>query len=171
MRTLPDSALEDAKANLARFTIIGIQERFAESLALFQRRLGIGLAPAWNRHVSGDRPSVEELDEDDRALIEEHNRLDVELYHFARELFDEGMSRAPAGFSADVEALEAANRGVNAAHDGEVEAAAEWINRRLPPDAGKLDDETREAAEAAGISGALLRRARRLAKDRRLIPA
>ena len=42
-----------------------------------------------NRNVTADRPQQRDLPEADLAAIRAHNRLDVELYAFARELFAE----------------------------------------------------------------------------------
>jgi hypothetical protein len=108
MDELPASALEDAKGNLRGFAFIGIQERFAESIVLLQRTLGLGLVPResyQNRHVSRNRPSVDEIPDEQRALIEDCNRLDVELYSFGAELFENAVAAAGRGFAADVERL------------------------------------------------------------------
>lgn len=121
MGELPASALDDAKENLRGFAFIGIQERFEESLVLLQRMLGLGLVPYEDRHVSSDRPSVEEISDEQRALIAEHNRLDAELYTFAQGLFDDAVAAADRGFAADVEALRARDA---AAREEEWRAAA-----------------------------------------------
>jgi hypothetical protein len=102
---LPASALDDAKLNLREFAFVGLQERFEESIVLLQRMLGLGSVPYENRHVSSDRPAVEELTDDERELIAECNQLDAELYEFARRLFDEAVADAPPGFGAEVETL------------------------------------------------------------------
>jgi hypothetical protein len=106
---LPAGALEDAKASLRAFAFVGIQERFEESLVLLQRDLGLGQIPYRNRHVSsGDaRPTVDEIPDEQRALIEEYNALDAELYRFGVELFEEAVAAADESFAADVEALRA----------------------------------------------------------------
>jgi hypothetical protein len=102
---LPASALEDAKANLREFAFVGIQERFDESLVLLQRLLGLGSVPYVDRHVSANRPAVDEIPDRDRALIEEHNRLDAALYEFGVGLLDEAVAAAGPGFAADVQAV------------------------------------------------------------------
>ena len=81
MGELPPSALDDAKANLREFAFVGIQERFEESIVLLQRALGLEVVPYLNRHVSleGRRPAVDEIPDEQRALIEDCNRLDAEL--------------------------------------------------------------------------------------------
>lgn len=107
MGDLPPRALDDAKANLRGFALIGIQERFEESVVLLQRMLGLGPAPYRDRHVSSDRPAVDEIPDAERALIEEHNRLDAELYRFGLRLFEDAVAAAGEGFAAEVDALRA----------------------------------------------------------------
>jgi hypothetical protein len=102
---LSRSALEEAKANLRDFAFVGIQERFEESVVLLQRMLGLGAVPYEDRHVSSDRPDVEEISDQDRALIEEQNQLDAELYGFALGLFEEAIAAADHGFADEVERL------------------------------------------------------------------
>jgi hypothetical protein len=111
---LPATALDNAKENLTRFAFVGIQERFEESLALLQRTLGLGQVPYTNRHVSSGnrRPTVEETSEDQRALIEECNELDAELYRFGLGLFEERVASAGNELEADVEALRARNSSI-----------------------------------------------------------
>jgi len=44
--------------------------------------------PYYLRHVSTKRPTIEETSRELRELVAEHNALDIELYRFARELFE-----------------------------------------------------------------------------------
>jgi hypothetical protein len=164
---LPESALDEAKDNLREFAFVGIQEQFIESLVLFQRTLGVPLAPSPDRHVSLYRPSIGELDVKEREVIEEHNHLDAELYRFARTLFDERVAEAGDDFGAEVEEFRAATAAVNDEQHAKLDAAAEWVERHLPPGTKKLDDSLREAALEAGISGRDLKRASRFVKNRR----
>jgi hypothetical protein len=147
---LPASALDDAKDNLGEFEFVGIQERFDESLVLLQRKLGLGLVTYEDRHVSSDRPTVDEVAEDERALIEEHNQLDTELYRFGLELFEDAVgAAADEGFAADVEALRASSAGAN---EEAIQYARDWLDRELPVGATRLAVELRLAAKAAGIT-------------------
>lgn len=109
---LPDSALDDAKENLRAFEFVGIQERFEESVVLLQRMFGLGALPYVDRHVSneGERPGVDEISDEQRALIEDRNRLDAELYRFGLGLFEEAVAQAGEGFAAAVEELRARDR-------------------------------------------------------------
>jgi hypothetical protein len=43
-------------------------------------------------YVSVDRPGGEDISDEQRALILEHNQLDAELYELALELFDSGIA-------------------------------------------------------------------------------
>ena len=94
---LPASALDEAKRNLSTFEFVGLQEHFDESMARLKRLLGleaIGSDAYESRHVSSDRPTVDELPADERALIAEHNLLDAELYEFAQSLFQRSQAVA-----------------------------------------------------------------------------
>ncbi|HEY1769870.1 MAG TPA: sulfotransferase family 2 domain-containing protein [Chthoniobacterales bacterium] len=83
--------LDLAKKHLERsFRVVGLCERFAESLALIAATFGWQIPYYENRKVSKVRPTVEP------ALIEmikEHNRLDLDLYQFGKTLFEQEMSR------------------------------------------------------------------------------
>ena len=57
--------------------------------------------------MNADRPCVEDVPDEQRALIAEHNQLDLELYRFGLKVFDEAVVAADPGFAADVEALRA----------------------------------------------------------------
>jgi hypothetical protein len=102
-----EEALDDAKEALRAFDFVGIQERFDESVVLLQRMLGIGLVPYRARHVSPNRPTLEEVPDEQRALIAEYNRLDAELYKFAVGLFEQRVAAAGGGLQVGVEELRA----------------------------------------------------------------
>jgi hypothetical protein len=97
-------AVHAAKANLRRFAFVGIQERFDESMARLQAMLALDVPREGylDRHVSSGRLTVEEISDEQRALIAERNQLDAELYRFGSELFEEAVASgaSPAGRSA-----------------------------------------------------------------------
>jgi hypothetical protein len=84
------ATLSRAIANLSsRYACFGVQERFEESLDLFQLRLG------WQRRTTvppqkktGRRPALAELDEATRSALREANALDCELYELAVARFE-----------------------------------------------------------------------------------
>ncbi len=83
--------LELAKENLARsFSVVGLSERFEESLVLIARTFGWEIKSYENRKVAKNRPVIEpRLAE----LIREHNHLDVELYEFGKEQFEQSLRK------------------------------------------------------------------------------
>lgn len=95
-RRLPAGALDrlvlrGAVANLlGRYRCFGLQERFDESLDLFQERLALprrrSVAP---QKKTGTRPRLGAIDASTRAALRDSNRLDCELYEIARERFEE----------------------------------------------------------------------------------
>jgi hypothetical protein len=92
---LPESALDDAKANLDDFAFVGIQERFEESVGLLQGALGLGPVGYEDRHVNPDRPKLDEIPEKQRELILERNALDVELYAHGLAKFETTLASPP----------------------------------------------------------------------------
>jgi hypothetical protein len=80
-------ALEMAKANLKRsFRVVGLSERFHESLLLMIAAFGWKVPFYQNRRVARVRPVI---DPKLAQTIRDHNRFDVELYEFGKELFEE----------------------------------------------------------------------------------
>jgi hypothetical protein len=153
MESLPDSALEDAKANLRDFALVGLQERFEESIVLLQRSLDLPLTSYVNRHVSVERPLVEDLPEEERQLIVEHNRLDLELYAFAEGLFEEAVASTDDVFAHDVERLQVICEDAN---EEALRRAREMLDRELPLGASKPKAELFATAQRTGVpAGAL----------------
>jgi hypothetical protein len=101
---LPSDAVERAKENIATFWFVGISERLDDSIVLLGRKLGIGLMPYHRRHVSQKRPPLEETPAELCELIAEHNALDLELYRFARERFEQ-TAPTPAELAEQAEEL------------------------------------------------------------------
>src|SRR5215208_517551 len=151
-------ALDAAKENLTEFALVGIRERFDESMVLMQRVLGLELDSYLNRHVSVGRPAVEEVPDEVRALIAEHNQLDAELYAFALSLLDDAVAAAGDDFSGQVEALRAASA---AAGEDAIEAAREWLERELPVGTAKPKAALVDRASAAGIPFGAVKKALR----------
>jgi len=102
-----DEMLERAKRNVeGHFAVVGITERFDESLILMQHAFGwrrINYVRANVAPGSRPEPSPRALE-----LIAEHNRLDDELYRWVGERFDAAIAADP-GFAAAHERFERAN--------------------------------------------------------------
>lgn len=80
--------LEKAKRHLKdRFVVCGITERFNESVALMATRLGWQHTTYKKLNVTRRRISPSSISPLERGAILAANRMDVELYQFATELF------------------------------------------------------------------------------------
>ncbi len=88
--TCDERILEQAKENLVKsFSVVGICERFEESLMLIAKTFDWNVPFYENRKVSKTRPPA--VDPAAIEMIREHNRLDLELYDFGKNLFAENL--------------------------------------------------------------------------------
>lgn len=86
-----ESTLQIAKENLARsFSIVGLSERFEESLMLIAKTFDWEIPFYENHKVSKTRPKVEPSAVE---MIKENNRLDLELYEFGKGLFEASLAK------------------------------------------------------------------------------
>ncbi|WP_223596654.1 sulfotransferase family 2 domain-containing protein [Neobacillus bataviensis] len=89
-----DLDLEKAKANLKNyFSVVGISERFDESLALIEKTCTLNNLKYRNVNVTPNRPKREELSPHIIKKIEENVNLDLELYEYAQKLFEEKLNQ------------------------------------------------------------------------------
>jgi hypothetical protein len=80
--------LEVAQQNLSRFALIGLTERFQETIALITYCFGWKpLVEFQNLMVTKRRPRKDELAQDVIDAIAERNQLDLALYQYAKDLF------------------------------------------------------------------------------------
>jgi len=81
--------LEAAKRNLSsHFIAVGLLEKFDESLLMFRRLLGWKNICYIRRNLGKRHGSEKQISAQARRVIEQHNDLDVQLYEYARELFE-----------------------------------------------------------------------------------
>ena len=86
--------LDTAKRNLVKsFSVVGISERFQESLMLIATTFDWKIPVYKNCKVSKTRP---EIGSGTVEMIRDYNRLDVELYEFAKGLFEENLQKKEA---------------------------------------------------------------------------
>ena len=101
--TCDERTLENAKENLVKsFSVVGICERFEESLMLIAKTFDWEVPFYENRKVSKTRPQIEPSAVE---MIREHNRLDLELYEFGKNLFEEGLRKKEAAVREGLTAL------------------------------------------------------------------
>lgn len=106
--------LKVAKQNLQEhFAVVGLAERFDETLLLLKRALGWGLPFYVKRHVGKNRPRTarkDNLSEDALNSIENYNELDIELYRYAREMFAERIRQQGPSFERELKAFKLLNK-------------------------------------------------------------
>ncbi len=103
-----ERTLEIAKENLVRtFSVVGLSERFEESLMLIAKTFGWEVPFYENHKVSKTRPKTDPAAVE---MIREHNRLDLELYEFGKGLFEAALARKRTEVDAGLAALKALPR-------------------------------------------------------------
>lgn len=89
--------LEKAKENLTQhFSVVGLTERFEESLALMKLRFGWKFDTYSSFNVTRTRPKKRDLPQSTLDLIAARNRFDVELYNCATKLFQNAVDKNAA---------------------------------------------------------------------------
>ena len=97
--------LDMAKEHLTKsFSVVGICERFEESLMLMATTFDWEILFYKNCKVSKTRPQI---DPGTVEMIRDHNRLDVELYEFSKRLFEESLQKKEAAVQEGLAALRA----------------------------------------------------------------
>jgi hypothetical protein len=100
---------ERAKENLVRyFGVVGLSERFEESLALMKLRFGWKLQRYSSFNVTRARPKKRDLPQSTLDLIVEKNAFDLALYECATKLFEDAVNKNAAEVSTIARDLEAA---------------------------------------------------------------
>ncbi len=82
--------LDDALVVLDRLQVhIGLTERFAESLAVFESITGRKIADYESQNKTHGRPALHDISPAIRERIADQSRLDMELYGYAQSRFNE----------------------------------------------------------------------------------
>lgn len=105
---MPQQALDLAVERLEGFAVVGLTERFDESVVLLTRTLGWRRMVYARENVTPNRKPVEEISEEELELIRTHNALDIELYAAARRHFKKQVQEQDEAFGIEVEALKRA---------------------------------------------------------------
>ena len=104
-----EEIFEQAKENLLRhFSVVGLSERFEESLALMKLRFGWKLQRYSSFNVTRARPKKRDLPQTTLDLIVEKNSFDVALYECAAKLFEDAVKKNATEVSNIARELEAA---------------------------------------------------------------
>ncbi len=91
--TCDADTLAAAKDNLARrFIVVGLTERFDETLALLKARLGWEVRRYRSFRVADNRVAQHQIADKTLALIHEKERFDIALYDYATLLFEKAIA-------------------------------------------------------------------------------
>lgn len=81
--------LEEAKNNLKKFfSIVGITERFDETLFVMNKTLSWKIYKYKTKNVTPNKPSIKEISDLTINILKKINRKDIELYKLANTLLD-----------------------------------------------------------------------------------
>jgi hypothetical protein len=112
--TCTEEVLETAKKNLREhFTLVGLTEKFDETLLLLKRAFGWKNLFYTRRNVTTNRPKQNELPAATLDTIINSNQLDMELYRYATMLFQEQVHRQGPSFPVEVKLFQSANKLLN----------------------------------------------------------
>lgn len=107
----PAEMLELTKRNLREhFAIVGLLERFDESLILLKRTFGWKLPLYYLHNITRDRLSKKAVSKDALSTIEKYNGLDIELYRYAKQMFEELISSQSPSFEREVKNFRLLNK-------------------------------------------------------------
>ena len=102
-----EETLAVAKDNLRKyFSLVGITERFEETLALAKIKFGWKIEHYGSFNITQGRPKA--MAPEALALVAEYNRFDVQLYQYAVSLFEEAIARDADGIRGEIEAVRGA---------------------------------------------------------------
>lgn len=103
--------LETVKKNLQdRFAIVGLLERFDETLILFRRAFGWRNVFYVKKNVTRNRPSKKAIPRNIVAAIEKRNELDMELYRYAEDMFDGVIHEQDSSFDRELYVFQLQNK-------------------------------------------------------------
>ena len=95
--------LEQAKQNIQEhFSIVGLTERFDETLILLKRHFGWKNPFYLTQNKGRNQPAREDISPDGPDLIKQYNQLDIELYQYAQEMFDAQIRQQDVSFEQEV---------------------------------------------------------------------
>lgn len=105
-----DAMLDQAKENLKNeFAVVGLTERFDETLLLIKRKLGWKYTLYKRRNVTSNRPKQSTLSRDQLQLLQAHHRYDLALYSYAITLFETQVEKSGHSFQNELAQMQRQN--------------------------------------------------------------
>jgi hypothetical protein len=100
---LSQNTLEGAKENVRKCAAVGITERFDESILLFKKKLGWSSCHYVRENVTPSiRVNRNQVSSDVEKAIKEYYLLDIELYQYCLEIFNENIQKAGSDFQVEL---------------------------------------------------------------------
>lgn len=103
------SHLAQAKQNLRKMRVVGLTERFDETLFLLRAAFGWRKISYARQNVTTNRHPVTTLPASTRAVIQDVNKLDIELYQFAQTVFAEQLKKLGDDWPQELAAFQTSN--------------------------------------------------------------
>lgn len=104
--------LESAKKNLQEeFAVVGLAERFDETLILLKRKFKWNLPFYIKANTTKDRPLKNDISQETLKIIEKYNELDVELFEFVSKKFQAVITQSGSLFEMELKQLQLVNTG------------------------------------------------------------
>lgn len=107
--------LEKAKINLENhFKVVGFVDRFDETCILLKKILGWNIPAFYTRkNVAKNSNVTREISPETLSLIHKFNQLDIQLYSYAREKFEDAIAQQGTAFKEDLDNFKLAQRSSN----------------------------------------------------------
>lgn len=106
-----ETTLEQAKRNLREhFSVVGLTEQFDESLILLQQAFGWKNITYTRQNVTRKRPKRSQLSSGTIDVLRAANHLDIELYDYAKTLFEAQKAAQGQAFDKALRTLRRQNR-------------------------------------------------------------
>lgn len=110
--TYSRETLERAKSHLKQhFSVVGIQERFDESLLMLKNELAWKKMPFYYRRNTNRTSSYkQEISNSTRAVLEKYNELDLELYEYVKNIFEQKLNQQNYKFNQNLQLFKLTNQ-------------------------------------------------------------
>lgn len=103
--------LESAKKNIQEhFAVVGLSERFDETLVLMQKRFQWQVPVYSKQNVNKNRLFKKDISQDTLKVLKSYNQLDIELYQYVKEIFEEQINQQKYSFKTDLKKISLSNR-------------------------------------------------------------
>ncbi len=102
--------LEVAKQNLkSQFAVVGSVENFNKTLMLLKKEFGWKMPFYVKQNTTKNRLLKERVSKETLDVIKKHNELDIELYRYAKDIFEDLVNQQDASFEREIKVFNLLN--------------------------------------------------------------